>query len=142
MAQPVIVDGNKGQDDVLLVISNSVAIAVGDLITYESSTAIKMAAANKDVYFAGIAIQKKVASDGQTTLLVRKNPIAWIDATSASYTIGAKVKWTSANTVVASGGSDEIGTVIGLPTAGAATETCSRVKVDFSTTKFWNTLAA
>ena len=123
-----------------LTIADGVAINVGDLITYESDTAIKMAAADKDDYLVGCSKTYKVASDGQTVLQVHRKPCIWIDATSAAYTVGQKVKWTSTNTVVA-GGATDIGCIVALP-SGNPTETCSRVCILLYTYKYWETGAA
>ena len=141
MAQPVMTADQSEEYIVPLVIADGVAIDVGDLITYEGSTAIQMAAANKDDYLAGVSVAKKVASDGQTVLLIHRKPIIWIDATSATYTIGDEVKWTSANAVVASGAATGIGRIIGLPNGGTS-ETATRVKIILYTYKFWETGSA
>ena len=141
MAQPVMTADQSEEYIVPLVIADGVAIDVGDLITYEGSTAIQMAAANKDDYLAGVSVAKKEASDGQEVLLVHRKPIIWIDATSATYTIGDEVKWTSANAVVASGAATGIGRIIGLPNGGTS-ETATRVKIILYTYKFWETGSA
>ena len=93
MANQIQITGSIYEQNlnVPLVIADATDITIGNLITYESSTAIRMAAADKDDYLAGCSKEEKVSGDGKTTLLVHRKPVIWIDATSATYTIGDEV---------------------------------------------------
>lgn len=141
MTQPRLVDFDEC-DVTYVVIADGVAIQKGDLITYESSTAIQMAAANKDDYFIGVADQDKVASDGQTKLRVVTAGKLEVDVTSATYIVGDELKWTSANALVASGAATGIARVWRLPSQNTVTGTATRLIVDFVTDKYWKTLSA
>lgn len=140
MANQIQVAGAQHEQylKVKLVIANAVDISIGNLITYESLTAIRMAAANKEDFLAGVACEKKVSGDGNLTLDVHRKPVIWIDATSATYTIGQEVKWTSTDTVVDSGSATGLGKIVALPNGGTS-ETATSVCILLFTYKFWET---
>lgn len=123
-------------------VADATAIAVGDLLSYESNLCIVMDGATDDATFVGMSLTKKVASDGQVKIRVHIAPVVWIDVTSASYIIGAELKWASSNTLVASGASNAIGRVVQLDKFGNTTATVSRLKAFLITDKYWRNLSA
>ena len=143
MDQPRIVNQEFVTDEAYFYapIADAVDIEDGDLITFASSTAIVMAAANADATFIGVAAQQKESGDGQRTLKVCINPIVEIDVTSGTYVPGDELKWTSENTLVASGSADAIGRVW-LLMDGGITGTETRLIARLITDKYWRSLSA
>lgn len=101
MTQPVIVHYGDGRTDRLKVpIASATTIEKGDYISYESNKAVLMDAAGEDDSFAGIA--ETTSRDGDTTDLVCITKcVLETDVTSAIYTLGQGLKYTSENTLVA-----------------------------------------
>lgn len=84
-----------------LAIATSTAIEKGDLISWESNAAVLVDNVGEDATFAGYAItQHNTAFVEPDRLVVGKVGIVELDSTSATYTFGQDVMYTSENAVV------------------------------------------
>lgn len=115
--------------DPLYVISlpvGAAALEQGDLLSFESSTVVLFDLAAENVTFVGMGGGKSAASTGDFIDVYMK---CWADMalTSATYALGAGLKYTSKNTLVADGNADTIGWVWDFNTA-----TRTRGKVYFN----------
>ena len=86
-------------------IACAVAIEPGDLISWESNTATLLNAASDDATFAGYAItQYNTAFSEPDRLVVGLRGVVEYDSTSATYSFGAGVTYTSENAMAADAG--------------------------------------
>lgn len=105
MKQPVVV-----QYDEMMVISlplGSVALDTGDFIDFDTNACILMNADSEDNQFVGISGGKRKNTGDMIPVYTRC--IIEVDCTSASYALGAGLKYTSKNTVVADSNANTIG---------------------------------
>ena len=103
MEQPLVVKYGDGRTDrVDVPIASATTIEKGDFISYESNKAVLMDNVGEDDTFCGMA--ETTSTNGDTeNLVVLTKCIAEVDTTSATYTIGQGLMYTSENTLVAAG---------------------------------------
>ena len=110
MADPRIIQSAGGLDRIAAPVAATLALAQGDLVSYESNTTVAVDAAGEDASFLGYMVNATIADqDEPDRAIVGLRGIIEYDATSATYTVGAGLKYTSKNAVVADGGADTIG---------------------------------
>ena len=99
MIQPEII-ANGGDCHLIRVpIASATEIEVGDFISYESNLATLLDAAGDSDTFAGIAASRSTNGD-TTDLEVWTKCVIYCDTTSATYTIGQGLTYTSENALV------------------------------------------
>jgi len=109
MADPRIIQSAGILDRIAAPVASTLALAQGDLVSYEANTTVAVDAAAEDASFLGYMVNATIADqDEPDQAIVGLRGIIEYDATSATYTIGAGLKYTSKNAVVADGGSDTI----------------------------------
>lgn len=89
----------------------STAIEEGDLLCWDGSGLVPMAAAGDDATFVGCAGGKCGTGDSGTYIPVYTKCMVKIAADSATYNLGAGLKWSADNQVVADGNANTIGWV-------------------------------
>ena len=110
MADPRIIQSAGVLDRIAAPVAATLALAQGDLVSYESNTTVAVDAAGEDASFLGYMVNATIADqDEPDRAIVGLRGIVEYDATSATYTVGAGLKYTSKNAVVADGGADTIG---------------------------------
>lgn len=124
--------GNKG-DPIRYTVADALAVPKGSVLELtDPRTVILMSAVNKAV--AGIAVEEKVANDGQTSIAVYTNGIFQLKtAAGATAVLGADVVSAGAGNEIDDFDTldDENGYKIGksLETSGASTVTLVRVLI-------------
>ncbi len=109
MADPRIIQSAGILDRIASPVASTLALAQGDLVSYEANTTVAVDAATEDGTFLGYMVNATIADqDEPDQAIVGLRGIIEYDATSATYTIGEGLKYTSKNAVVADGGSDTI----------------------------------
>ena len=99
----------EGPNITWIPVAAATAVVAGDLISVESSAATVMNGATDDATFGGVATTAHAANENlPTNVVLALQCVAVYDCTSAQHALGAGLKWTSANTLVADGGADTI----------------------------------
>ena len=107
MAQPVILAYDV-KDVLRAPITSTAVITKGDLVDVTASGYIyKMDAAGDDATFVGLALDSSATAE-TTEVAFAYKCIAEIDALSASYRVGAGLKYSAANSLVDDGGANTI----------------------------------
>lgn len=100
MAKPTILHLSKDPSDYVRIPRDSTTVVdVGDFISVESSKATLMNAATDDATFAGIAISKH-ESGNTDDVVVALDCVIEVDCVSATYTLGAGVKYNAGSATV------------------------------------------
>ncbi len=104
MLQPTIVRYNEHK--VISLPAGSIGFDTGDLLSFESNALVLMDAAGEDATFVGVSGGKRNATGDKIPVY----PECWIsiDVTSATYGLGAALKYVSKNTLVADGDANTI----------------------------------
>jgi len=109
MADPRIIQSAGILDRIAAPVAATLALAQGDLVSYEASTTVKVDAATEDGTFLGYMVNATIADqDEPDKAIVGLRGIIEYDSTSATYNIGDGLSYTSANAVVADGGTNTI----------------------------------
>jgi len=109
MADPRIIQAASSLDRVVAPVGSTVALNQGDLASYESNTTVLLDAATEDASFLGYMINSTIADqDEPDSAVVGLKGIVQYDSTSATYAIGAGLKYTAKNKVVADGGANTL----------------------------------
>ena len=124
MVQPVILAYNP-VDVIEVPITGTEVIVAGDLVKCSSSGYIyaMTSATNADSTFVGVAIDSSTTDETEVVTVATKCELE-IDATSASYRVGAQVEWTSDNAVVA-----RATTTLGWVTDQTGSAVATRIKI-------------
>ncbi len=125
MPQPTIVHGGNFKTDIVrMAVQATTVLEVGDLLYATTLYAAALAKATYDAKFIGIAAESSLATESNDIDVLLKC-ILDIDVTSASYSVGEGLKYTSDNTLVDDGDANTIAWVHENKTGAVAT----RVKV-------------
>jgi hypothetical protein len=111
MIQPVVT--NYDPMRILSLPFGAVAMVPGDLASYESAAIVLVDAAGENITFMGICGGKRNATGDHVPIYTKC--IVDIDLTSAAYTIGQGLVYTSKNTLVDHGSADTIAWFWDLP---------------------------
>ena len=107
MAQPVILAYDV-KDVLRAPVTSTEVIVKGDLVKLKSTGYIyAVDAATNDITFVGLALDSSATAE-TTEVAFAFKCIAEIDATSASYRVGAGLLWTSDNTVADDAGANTL----------------------------------
>ena len=130
MAQPIILN-YESTDNIRAPITSTQTIEAGDLAKISASGYVyPVDAATNDLTFAGIALDTSTDGDTQQIAISPKCMVE-IDVTSAAYTFGVGLLWTSDNTLEDDGGANTLAWV-----GETQTSAVTRLKVYIDTFKF------
>ncbi len=108
MPQPVIVSEGDGRTDrVLMLVATATVIKVGDLVYASVGKVYAVAASTADAKFQGIAGESSAASQSNS-ITVHTKCVVDVDVTSASYYVGAGLRWVSTDTLNDDGGANTL----------------------------------
>jgi len=109
MADPRIIQAASNLDRIVAPVGSTVALNQGDLVSYESNTTVLLDAATEDASFQGYMLNSAISDqDEPDQAVVGLKGIVQYDSTSATYTVGAGLKYTSKNALVADGGANTL----------------------------------
>ncbi len=102
--QPTIIHPGEitGVDRVRMLVATATVLEAGDLLYGSKGKAYAITKATHDILFAGIAGESSLATESNDITVYIKCIID-IDVTAASYYVGAELRYTSDNALVAAG---------------------------------------
>ena len=106
---------------------STVALEQGDLLSFESNVVVLMDAATEDATFVGVSGGKTDGSNAGDYIDIYTKCLVDIQLASATYALGAGLKYSAKNTLVADGDANTIAHIWDFNTA---TRTRGKVLID------------